>query len=91
MKRYTEVIILAAILVSVLLLVSGCHKKDAYMDVPVSSCTSRYTGRTDNQTIQTGSTCFGYDSKGICTVSVPQYSVVEYREVAYSCNFSKWQ
>lgn len=71
-----------AILLIALLLV-GCGET---RNVPKKSCSSVYTGKTDTYVQMI---CAGYDSKGTCTVQVPQ--IIESKEVITTCTFRECQ
>lgn len=69
------------VLAALLLTACGDHRR-----VPKESCSSVATGRVD--TIVTN-VCGAFDSKGNCTVQVPQFT--ETKEVVTTCSFREWQ
>lgn len=68
----------------IVLLISGCGGETR--TVPKKSCSSVYTGRTDTYVQMI---CAGYDSKGTCTVQVPQ--IIESKEIVTTCTFKEWK
>ena len=70
-----------------LLLLCACTRSKV-IEAPVESCTRTLTGRTDMST-STNYICAGYDSKGNCTVQVPNVTTTEWHEAAYDRKFTR--
>lgn len=72
------------------ILVGGCGPREHYK-VPVEYCKAEHTGRTRDE-VHTSNICVAFDSQtGACTMQVPTYQTVTYREIKVACEFTEWR
>ena len=84
MKLCLKILTLACAIVT-----ASCSEKTT-LTAPIEACKAQYTGRerTEDTTTQV---CAGYDSKGVCTVWMPIYSSMTYREARVQCDWTEWR
>ena len=76
--------------IAVIALVVSCSGKPTTLSAPIEACKAQYTGRERTEDTTT-LVCAGYDSKGVCTVWMPIYSSMTYREARVQCDWTEWQ
>lgn len=66
------------------------HKPSPTVAVPAGACKAQLTGRTQVQT-NVAYNCYSFDKSGACSMSIPTYYDVTYKEVRTVCDFLEWK
>jgi hypothetical protein len=82
--------ILIAVTVTVLVYVAITSEPVKYIQAPIESCRSVYTGKTYEEQIPVYS-CASYNKDGVCTMPITTYVPQTRKEVSVTCAFLQWQ